>query len=736
MKRRIMLVLLSVLLCLPSFSSAVSLPVSADNSAPAGEKLQTEGMSLIAEEGGLAFYADSKTGEILLHDKNKNTFWRSNPAIAENDTRISGGQKRLMSAQIEILYYDANNTEQERNGYVASVAKGGLTAKLSDGRAVMTYNFPDDGISVSVEYRLCDGYLSVTVPKDQIKEAEGSRLVEVSVLPYFGCGNYDDNGFIFLPDGSGTVIEMNNGRSAGAAVKQRVYGDDLVVADERRTESKQNMNFPLIGINKNSSGIIAVADSGEACSYINAYTAGMKKNYNCAYFSFEYRSTGTVVLDSSSSKAKTVKKIADEPISTSFSMRYYPVADSGSYVDMADSYRNYLIAEKGFEKSNELSEVLPFYVNAYGAVQKKGTFLYIPMTVTVPLTTYDQAGELMKRLSESGIKNIVFSYIGWEKAGVSGKLPTAGKYERKLGEKKDFEKLCGTAEKLGVTFLPDVNTVELKKSGNGYSKNNSAAATLDGTPGLQYSYNLYSGLKDTSLAPFYLLAPSKMASVVEKFFSKYKMDIPGISMNKAGYMLYSDHHKEPYDRQRSLSAVTESLKTAKKSGVLLTKSAFSYAAAYSDYIAEAPVSDSGFDITDYSVPFYQILMCGYKSCSVGAVNLSGGTQKSLLKALETGSALAYTFTSQNSEKTENTYLAEIYNSDYRPWLETAAEQYETVSGIYKKIAGNTIVGHRRITEEVFETEFSSGVKIRVNYSGEDYSDASGTVKAENYLVIE
>ena len=198
-------------------------------------------------------------------------------------------------------------------------------------------------------------------------------------------------------------------------------------------------------------------------------------------------------------------------------MRYYLTDNNGSYVDMANCYREYLIREQSFEKSENLSDTAPFYVNAYGALQKKGTFLYIPMTVTVPLTTYEQAGEIMKKLSEGGIQNIVFSYIGWEEAGVSGKLPAAGKFEKKLGGKKGFDELCQTAENLGVTLLPNVNTIDLRKSGNGYGKNSSAAATLDGTPGLQYAYNLYSGLKETSLAPYYLLSPSKMLSVWKNF---------------------------------------------------------------------------------------------------------------------------------------------------------------------------------------------------------------------------
>ena len=746
MKKIISVLLLTALVL--QISGVPASSASAENKVSAPQTLGTEdtltytesgsaegGMALVKENGSLALYADTENGSVALLDKDTGEIYRSNPVIAEDDERISGGQARLMSAQLEILYYDASSIEQERNSQVAVVAKGGLSYSETEKGINFRYVFTEDDIEITLCYELCDEYLSVSAPVDMVKETGENRLTEISVLPYFGCGSFDDEGYILFPDGCGTVIEMNNGRSAGAAVKERVYGDDVVVNAERDTETNQNMTFPVIGIKRGQSAFTAVVSEGDAGAYINAYTSGMKKNYNCAYFSFEYRQTDTVILDSSSKFAKTVKMISDIPISSeSMTVRFYPLEKGAGYNEMAQCFREYLMSEKGLKES-EASDSVPFFVDCYGALRKQGTVFFIPMQVTVPLTTYAQAGEIMKALSDAGIENIIFSYDGWVKHGISGKLPVSGSYEGKLGGKKEFLELISTAEEYGVTFLPNVNTVELVETGSGYTKNSSAAATLNGTPGLQYGYNLASRLRDTTLSPYYLVSPFEYEGIINKFYKKYDFDTAGISLSKNGYMLYSDYHKENCDRNQSVGYLNSLFEAVKDKGqLLLTKSANSYAAVASDYISEAPTTDSGYDITDYSVPFYQLVLSGTAKYSSKAVNLSSGAQTSLLKAIETGSGLCYAFTAQNFTETESTYLAYVYNSDYKDWTETAAEQYKVLNGVYEQTGGSRMVSHRRITDTVCETVFENGTVVRVNYGANDYTDDYGTVKASDYQV--
>ena len=209
-----------------------------------------DGMTKVLTKGDLSFYANAENGEVALINTKSGISWKSNPDFSDADERLGNGQKRLMGAQLEILYYDTKNSPQERNSAVASVAKGGLSFSKTEKGCRFVYNFPEDDIKVTLEYELSNSYLSVKVPKKGISESGENRLLEISVLPYFGCGSFDDNGTILLPDGCGTVIEMNNGKSSGSAIHERIYGDDVVASPDRLVTERKNMQFPVFGIGR------------------------------------------------------------------------------------------------------------------------------------------------------------------------------------------------------------------------------------------------------------------------------------------------------------------------------------------------------------------------------------------------------------------------------------------------------------------------------------------------------
>ena len=224
---------------------------------------------------------------------------------------------------------------------------------------------------------------------------------------------------------------------------------------------------------------------------------------------------------------------------------------------------------------------------------------------------------------------------------------------------------------------------------------------------------------------------------MEKYFKKYNTSaLSGISLRELGSTLYSDHHKGSTDRDQALNYAKKALEYAAGQGKeLLTAGAFGYAAEASDYIISAPTSDSGYDITDRSVPFYQLVLSGYRSYSTEPVNLSGNPEKAFLKAAETGSALNFSFTAQNGEKTEGTYLSGLYNSDYNDWLTTAAEQYRRLSEIFGATGGTALVSHRQLADGVYASTFENGAQVITNYTNSDYDMQGIKVTAMNYKLI-
>ncbi len=103
-----------------------------------------DGMTKVLTKGDLSFYANAENGEVALINTESGISWKSNPDFSDADGRLGNGQKRLMGAQLEILYYDTNNSPQERNSAVASVAKGGLSFSKTEKGCRFVYDFPED----------------------------------------------------------------------------------------------------------------------------------------------------------------------------------------------------------------------------------------------------------------------------------------------------------------------------------------------------------------------------------------------------------------------------------------------------------------------------------------------------------------------------------------------------------------------------------------------------------------
>lgn len=701
----------------------------------AAAAVQTDGMDMVGESKLLQLYADSKTGAFILYQKDTGAIWRSNPDTASDDS-LGQGKKRLLESQLEIRYYDAKSMSQERVSKIASVNKNGLSAEKAENGIIFRYSFVSEGISIPIQYTLQEDHLQVSVLIDQIEETAENRLIDISLLPYFGAANTTEQGYFFVPDGSGSLIHFNNGKYNGSAYQQKVYGEDLIVAQERLDYFSETAKFPVLGISKNSGSVLSVVQDGAAFAQVNAYVAGMKKNYNVAYFSFNYRPYDTVMLDSSSSRAKEVVVLSDKKAQCdTFTVDYYPLATGSGYADMALKYKELLISEGSLTKTTAQHQNLPVYINSYGAVKKKGSFLWIPVDVMKPLTTYQDAATMITDLKAAGIADIVFSYEGWTAGGMTGKMPVKGKYESVLGSKNDFQTLLQTAKESGITFLPGINLTDFYQSGNGYAKGSSTAKNLNKSPSLQYRYSPFSLVKDLDTAPYYLFSPRLYSDALNKFYKKYNLNLDGISLKTLGYKFYSDSGKEGYDRAETLEFVTGALKQAAEQGSVLTKSANLYAACVSDYISEVPVSSSGFDITDQSVPFYQIVMSGYKNYSIPSVNLSYDTNFSLLKALETGSSLTFDFNAQNFEDTAGTPIESVYNSNYRDWVELAAEQSKILNDVYQKTGNHCIVAHLSLAEDVYCTSFENGTSVAVNYSDRDFVFEGQNVPAKGYYLF-
>ncbi len=738
MKRIGLLVLALLTVCGLTLSAVPALPAAAQPAPPSAqavEELATKGLTPVAENAALILYADSATGNAALYHKAEGVFWYTNPPeyLGEKPT---GQEKVLASAQMKITFYDKQFVQNELISTVGSLNKGGMTCQKTADGVQFTYRFPQQGITVPLRYTLRADYLEVSVPMDGVKEEGEYTLSTIAVLPFFGSGAAGDEGYLLVPDGSGALIDFADASRAPSAYAQPIYGRDRVTTKIRDTYASETARLPVLGIHRQEGGLLVVADKGAGLATANAQLSNLKEKRNMGYFSFLYRPADRMTLNSSDRNAREVLAYASRPAETdALSLRYYPMEGAGTYFDMASRYQRLLAEEQGMTRS-EFGDDLPFYITSYGALERRGSVFWIPADIVVPLTTYSQMTAMLGELRQAGLKGLTVDYRGWQDGGYMGKLPTGGRLESKLGSKKEFAALFDTAQANGDRVFAGVNLVDFYKTGNGFSKSSSVARTVTAAPALQYSYSFISGFYNERLAPWYLLSPLKYGEVLDKVLKKTDYAYAGLGLGTAGSELYSDFRKGGHDRLGIQASYVEAFRKAAQAGPVMADDVNAFLLPYVDYVAGAPAEHSRFDIESRRVPFYQLVLHGYKSYSVPAVNLSADAHTQFLYAAETGASLQYVFNSQNFDRVEDTYLQGIYNSNYRDWQEEAAGYYARLSGLYAQVKGRAIVNHTQPADGVARVDYADGVTVVVNYGKEAYAGELGTVGPEDFAVFQ
>ncbi len=737
MKRIGVLVLTLFILCgvaVPSLAIAPEKAAAAPDPVVL-EELTTKGLEQVAESAGLLLLADSQTGVVALYDKQADVFWYSNPPEYLGEEQV-GQERVLSSSQLKITYYDKQFLQSEALSTVGSVNKDGLTCQKTADGIQFTYHFPQQGFTIPLRYTLQADYLEVSVPVAEVKEEGEYTLGDILVLPFFGSGAEEDEGYILVPDGTGALIDFQNDSHSNTAYSQPVYGRDRILTKVRDSYASETVRMPVVGIHRAQGGLLCVADKGAALATVNAQLANLKEKRHMGYFSFQYRQADWITLNSTDRNAREVVAFAPQPAETdAFSVRYYPLEGEGTYFDMAQRYRRYLIEEAGLRPNGQAPADLPFYVTSYGAIEKRGSVLWVPTDVVVPLTTCDQLATMLGDLRESGIKGIVADYRGWQKGGYTGKLPTGGKVESKLGSQQDFAALFEQAEETGAQVFAGLNLVDFYKTGNGFSKSSSIARTVTQAPALQYRYSFISGFYSERLDPWYLLSPLKYGEALDRILGKLTASCSGIGLGSVGSELYSDFRKDGHDRLGVQASFVEAFQKAGERGAVMADSVNAYLLPYVDYVAGAPVENSRFDIESHRVPFYQLVLQGSASYSVPAVNLSADAHRMFLYAAETMSSLQYVFNYQNFDEVGDTYLQDIYNSNYRDWQQEAADYYTQLNSLYQQVRGSAVVNHTLPADEVARVSYDNGVVVVVNYGTTAYTDERGTVQAESFRIF-
>lgn len=588
--------------------------------------------------------------------------------------------------------------------------------------------------NVTVSYKLDGNKLIVDVPFDEIAYKHTYPIVQLSVLPYFGAGSTTDNGFLFVPEGGGSLINFNNGKIKQNGYYADVYGWDY--ASERKAVIKETRTaFPVFGESCNGSSFISIIENGAPYAGITADIAGRLNSYN--FVRADYKMIHAEQFEVSSRTVNAQYSFEPYLPKGESITQVYSFIPSDSYVDMAKEYRDYLF--KGEQKLK--NDAAPLAIEIIGAVDKVQQVAGMPKSLPYKLTTYSQAADIIKEVDELGFKNVSFKLSGFFNGGISQKFLNKFKTIKALGGSSEFKKMVeATKDNSSKVYLD--GSMQFAYSStffNGFNRyTDSARLTSDELCKISYYSPIWYGKLD-SRDIYYLVSPANIAKSTDLFTNKAKtFGFDGVSFRDNGYLLSGDYNERRLvSRNASGKMQVEKMAEAKKSGLgVMINGGNAYAVKEADFITNMELHGNNYAIIDVQVPFYQIALHGYKNFAGSAINLGYEKDQIVLEAAESGAGLFFTVMSEPEKKLQETNYSEYYAACFETWKPQIKEIYTRYNKEVGVVANSLISNHEYLNDTVTATSFDNGYKVYVNFGYVDYVTESGLkVPARDYKVM-
>ncbi len=594
--------------------------------------------------------------------------------------------------------------------------------------------------NISVVYRLDGDKLVVEVPFEDIEYKSEYPITDLTLLPYFGAAASTEEGFLLVPEGSGAIINFNNGKTNLSAYYAQLYGWDYgmkrdVVVNETRAA------FPVFGISHADGSMISVVEDYSSLATIQADVSGRRHSYNFAYASYDmvHGSKMDVSAKSDQTIISYEKQLPEGSIKQT-----YRFLEGNTYTDMAKAYREDLL-ERYPELQKTENTNAPVSVELIAAIDRVKQIVGMPVTMSEVLTGFEDAQDILKDFAAEGYENLSLRYNGWLNGGINHAIPKDIDITRGMGGKKGLEALISLAESLGTDVYLTGQTQNAYNSDwtDGFMKSRDAAKYISREvveiPEFSYIWfsdvnsGKYSGGRTES---HYLLRPSVTVTLMQSI-ADYANEVGvGVGYVDTGYLLSGDYNrKRSVTREASMDMQTETLAAVKTDGTKVAmKGGNEYVLPYADLLTEVDLYGHDSLILDAKVPFYEIAMHGLVDYTGDAVNLSGDAWKAVLKSAETGAGLSFSFYAEKSDLVKGTEYMEFFGANYDGWKEKAKEyatRYE------KEMAGlnnQFITEHRILADGVTATVYEDNTVVYVNTSEFEYTDETVTIPAREYLV--
>ena len=354
----------------------------------------------------------------------------------------------------------------------------------------------EGSFKISICYSIDEnGNLVVDIPSNLITFNEANFAIKtITPLKYFGAGETRREGYIFYPDGSGTIVDFKDFDSSSSTgisiyIDSLIYGYDYCYSTvASKLAHREQITMPVYGlvsdVNSNNigasedydtvtNGYFAIIEEGSSLSELHYFTGGGTHKYISVHSKYAPNPYDTYDLSQSISVSGlgSYTVVAPASYSGSLKTRYTMLTDSDifaklslteegysgyetNYVGMANCYRDYLEKLGVIEPIGEVLEDLPLYIEALGSISITKKVLSFPVTTSVPLTTFDDVAMMYKELSDAHQKML-------DKAADHKKTAEDLKADDESKHANEIERNLKLAEKY-IALAEEIKDVSIK----------------------------------------------------------------------------------------------------------------------------------------------------------------------------------------------------------------------------------------------------------------------------------
>lgn len=598
--------------------------------------------------------------------------------------------------------------------------------------------------TVTIETMLDGDDLIVKVPTAYAKSNNDfDKINSISVYPYFGNVHVaavprDEPGFIFVPDGSGALIQLNAYNQNQTSYNKPVYDNDAYDEYYNLKDYQQGIDMPVFGMYVNQEdhwkGFLAIIENGAELAHIRASSGNRasRASANQVNAAFDTLQTSNVKLfgyyatDETSHLAKSVS------YDYSAVIRYKLLVDDKlEYYDLVKVYRDYL--RDRYDLATNFENHQPrVFIDLVGTVSIRKHFIGIPYQSHLSMTTYQEAIEILEELSD--VKKVV-NYCGVVNQGINQSLLSEIGFAKQNGSLSELEQLMQYVFDQDDELFVNVNLLRTYTSKNGFEPKMGIHA-LDSKPLRLTQFNVSNKRFERNTSYYQILSPAYLSSCVELFMEKNDV-FDSISIDDLGSTYLVDYRKQNVVTPPQAQIIErENLERLSYYNLMLNDP-FIKNVCYADYVRNVRRTSSDFIMFYTCIPFKQLVLNGFVEYSTEDINLNSDRPLKyyVLQALELGSHPKFTLSYKDSSLLKDTEFKYLYSTGYDIWKSEISSIYSEISEAYQKIQTNEIAHHKMLAPGVYRTIYKNGVSVIVNYNHYDVEVDGYELQALGYEIV-